>query len=133
MSHRATGRFRSFPIPDIRVMAPSVIKRAIPAGSALFEDYLPGVDESRRGPLLVELLWVERELRQQAAEEQSPEGYSLCFSEHAVLIYAVFGPGPAAARPDPEALARDERHRPHSAVEGVAVGVGREWVARVGR
>jgi WD40 repeat protein/tRNA A-37 threonylcarbamoyl transferase component Bud32 len=58
------------------------------------EDYLAEADESRRPPLLEELLRVECELRRRAGEMPGREEYAPRFPEQAAVIDAIFAAGP---------------------------------------
>jgi WD40 repeat protein/serine/threonine protein kinase len=57
------------------------------------EDFLAKVPEPRWPGLLAELLRVERELRQQAAEQPTAEEYRRRFPAHYDVVASVFGPG----------------------------------------
>jgi serine/threonine protein kinase len=58
------------------------------------EDFLAGVPEPQRPPLLAELLRVERELRQGMGDEPTAEEYHRRFPEHEVVVTSVFNPCP---------------------------------------
>ena len=57
------------------------------------EDFLAKVPEPRWPGLLAELLRVERELRQQAAEKPTAEEYRRRFPAHDDVVASVFDPG----------------------------------------
>jgi serine/threonine protein kinase len=80
------------------------------------EDFLAEVEESRRPPLLEELIRVESELRRRAGESSSADEYQRRFPKCVSAVEAVFGIGPSRS------AASDRTPRLQSTVSAASSG-----------